>query len=212
VSGRIIYFAFTDALAEPRLVPKGTLAHALRVAERTKAAGWHRGDRGRWWPAGEALANNQRLCDAAEEHNAMVRDLYESLTKPEPAPDGELLHPADFARLHPILDLIPVPVAMWTASYYRARMEDLYEAMRGRSDEVTLAGRRLDPRQAGAVVWLLEDLLAPRSCDIDLEVPRGRDHLASSDEYQRCDRCGPVLHDDASACRRTSCPLREEPA
>lgn len=127
-----------------------------------------------------------------------------------PAP--EKLTPKQAQTFWRALNEIHVPVSRWTRKFYVDRMNHLYEVMRGREHEgVTFNARRqLSPKQAAAVVMLFAEHLDDK--DMRLDVPNGRDYLASSYDggYDWCEKCGPVHPDDVGGCRRKACPLRAE--
>ncbi|HEA67728.1 MAG TPA: hypothetical protein ENI07_13020 [Desulfobacterales bacterium] len=68
----------------------------------------------------------------------------------------------------------------------------------------------LTPEQAGQVIVLFSEYLD--TADIRLEVPRGHNRLASSDDggYLWCEKCGAVTYEDAEDCDTDGCPLRAE--
>jgi hypothetical protein len=90
-------------------------------------------------------------------------------------------------------------------------MEHLYEVMRGReSNGVTFDVKPLTEKQAAQVINLFSEFLDPD--DLRLNVPDGRDYLASSADggYEWCDKCFKPIAEDDTSCRRRKCPLREE--
>lgn len=87
----------------------------------------------------------------------------------------------------------------------------LYEVMRGRKSEgVTFDEKALTPKQTAKVIILFSEFLDHH--DIRLDVPNGRDQLASSTDggYDWCEKCGAMDPDDVPDCRKRGCPLRKE--
>lgn len=126
-------------------------------------------------------------------------------------PPSEMLTPEDARTFWYGLQSLEVPIGRWTSDYYRARMEHLYEVMRGRENEgVTFDAKRLSPKQAAAVMNIFSTYVDPG--DLRLDVPNGHDYLASSSDggYEWCEKCGPAHPDDAQVCRRKACPIRDE--
>lgn len=127
-------------------------------------------------------------------------------------PPPEKLTPKQAQTFWRALHEISVPPSRWTRELYVGRMDHLYEVMRGREHEgVTFnAHKPLSPKQAAAVVGLFAEYLDDH--DMSLDVPNGRDCLASSYDggYEWCKTCGPMDPDDVPACRRKACPLRAE--
>lgn len=214
-----VYFAFSLGLKDAVTVPKGTLAGAIRHVEqieetlglkrsqfRDNPVHWDRYDP--HWRAGFPDVEDDEICRTVSNHNRWVRRFYDNLAKwaKEPVTDGEVMTPEDAQQFWHGLQILSVRPERWTRHYYRERMEHYYEVMRGRPSEgVTFGVPKLTPKQAGAVIWLLSDLLDRE--DIRLEVPKGCDHLASSydGEYEWCARCGAVENDYAENCRKRGC-------
>ena len=104
-----------------------------------------------------------------------------------------------------------MPPERWTDDYFRDRMEHLYEVMRGRESEgVTFDAKPLTEKQAASIIRIFDQFLDP--CDLRLDVPNGRDYLASSSDggYDWCEKCGPMVWDDVGDCRKRGCPLLKE--
>lgn len=167
------------------------------------------------------------VCDRLHRHAELIRDLYEDLTEEgqrrlvadERAIAGASVvewTPDAAADLWHALDPIEVPIELWTKDHEQRVLERAYEVLRGRGDgEYRLRGRPLTAEQAGSVLWLFEHLLhLPHGDDLRLEVPRGRDFLAPSDDYEWCSTCGAVFYEDVDhyvrTCRRRGCDLRKE--
>ena len=91
------------------------------------------------------------------------------------------------------------------------RMEHVYEVLRGHESEgVTFDAKALTPKQAAAVIRMLEPYLDAH--DMRLEVPRGYDYLASSDDggYDWCITHGAVHPADGTCCRNPKCDNRQQ--
>jgi len=218
-----VFFDLSSGLSKPLLVPKGTLASILEHVRHVEATlgletEQYLDNPPHWKNCGWRLAmregiSDETLCEEAEEHNAWIRWLYEKLGEwsENPPETGEKITPEDANRFWHALERITVDPSRWTEKYYRARMEAVYEVMRGREAEgMTLDTKALTPQQAAAVVRLFEQWLDPG--DLRLDVPKGYDYLASSVDggYVFCEKCGPVHPDEAYSCRKRGCPIREE--
>jgi len=125
--------------------------------------------------------------------------------------ETEVLTPADAQTFwHGLVD-IQVPVERWSKDYYIDRMQHLYEVMRGNEREgVNFDAPKLTTKQAAAVINLFSEFLDEH--DMRLDVPRGRDYLASSYDggYDWCDTHGAVSRDDGICCSNKKCDLRQE--
>lgn len=213
-----VFFAFSVGLAQVVTAPKGTLALIIAHVEEVEATlGLEREQykdnpvHWKWngWP--DEDLDDKVLCEGVEAHNRWVRWLYDRLAEweKEPVENGEEITPEDAKTFWHGLQTLTVPTRRWTGDYYRARMECLYEVMRGRPDEgISFDAAKLSPKQAGAVIRLFESFLDPQ--DLRLEVPKGCDHLASSyhGEYDWCERCGAVLPEYAENCHKRACPVQ----
>lgn len=213
-----VFFSLSLGLKEPITVPKGTLKE---IAERVKLTEQTLGfeveqylNNPKHWKNTEPKegVSDKTLCDVAEEHNRFVRWLYYRFEEysEKPAADGEVITPEDVVPFWHGLSIIDVPAYRWTGDYYRARMDAIYEAMRGRENEgIIFDSKPLRPKQAADVInlfaqWLDHD-------DLRLDVPKGCDQLASSADggYEWCEKCGAVTWEHAEACRKRGCPLKE---
>lgn len=216
-----VFFDFSTGLAAPLQVPVGTKARYLDHVERLEETlglkrDQYRDNPVRWaWPYLFEDIDDEVLCVAVEEHNRWVRCAYEDIATWARAPveGGETLTPEDAAEFWHGFHRLTVEPDRWTEDYYRARMECLYEVMRGRPTEgISLDEKALSAKQASAVIHLFAEFLDPG--DLRLEVPRGCDHLAGSDAYRWCERCGAVDDSDGGLsvedCRRRGCPLKKE--
>jgi hypothetical protein len=213
-----VFFDFSVGLSATITVARGTLqrilAHVGKIEEtlqlkqarfETNPAYWDRND--------FAGIPDEVLCDTVEEHNRWVMQFYAQLSDLEknPVADGEALTPEDAQRFWHGLTRLNVPPHRWTREYYVARMESLYEVMRGRESEgITFDEKALTPKQAAAVIRIFDQYLDKH--DMRLDVPNGHDHLASSYDggYSWCEKCGPMKSDDAMNCKRRKCPLISE--
>ncbi|NTB01590.1 hypothetical protein [Agrobacterium tumefaciens] len=213
-----VYFAFSTGLSKPITAPKGTLSSILshmeeveselNIVKETREDGtfawpW------KWLPDD---VSDKVLCDVVDDHNCWVRRFYDLLAdwSKNPIEGGEEITPEHCKLFWHGLRILDIPPQRWTGDYYYRRMNVFYEVMRGRPSEgITFPSAKLTPKQAGAVVWLFENLLDPD--DMRLEVPKGCDFLASSyhGEYEWCERCGAVLDDYAANCRKRGCPVQE---
>jgi hypothetical protein len=213
------FFNLSAGLSRPIQAPIGTrreiIAH-VNFVERTlgfkrrkyKDNPWH-------WQSTLPVedVSDKIFCELAEEHNRFVRKLYEQLMEWSECPpeDGETITPKDAEEFWHGLVTIPVPTSRWTPEYYIARMEAVYEVLRGRECEgMTPEGKALNPRQAAFVIRLFSEFLDV--WDRRLDVPLDCDHLASSYDggYEWCEKCGPVTEDHLYRCRKKKCPMREE--
>lgn len=210
---------FAAGLAKPIKVPKGTkeqiASHFTEVESKLDMQTPGGGGKWHWYNLRDAVsrADSELLCEVAADHNWFVRWLYDRLGEwsKKPVKGGETLTPNFMKRYWDGLTEIDVPAEKWTADYYRARMEHLYEVMRGRESEgVTFDEKPLTQRQAAQVINIFSTYLDVG--DLRLDVPRGCDYLASSYDggYEWCEKCGAVLPEDADCCRKRNCPLRAE--
>lgn len=125
--------------------------------------------------------------------------------------ETEKLTPEGAATFWHGLTEIDVPPARWTRDYYVERMQHVYEVLRGVDSEgVAFDAKPLSSKQAAAVVRVIDRYLDKH--DTRLDVPRGRDHLAASDDggYDWCDTHGAVHWDDGMCCSKRTCELRRE--
>lgn len=230
------YFAH----GEQMVVPKGTLAEARRVVGRTLTAlgletevylGARRlcrrakGD-GTFYHSDEPgpSVTDEVFCDTVAEHMRWYHSFYQLMAKlhKEPLTEGEVMTEADASDFWHGLHAIRVPVERWTTEYFKNRMTEMYEIMRGRSTEGYHV-KAFTPQQASTVIWLVTEFLGIHKDDVDPEVPfeigqRGRltqlDELVFRDDYEYCDSgngfkgCGPITN--PRACRKKKCPLRHE--
>ncbi len=153
---------------------------------------------GRWLP----VVSRQLADDAF---------MFSSMNDVDPQPPPVMMTPEDAQSFWHGLQQIYVPAHRWTSNYYRDRMEHVYKVLRGSESEgVTFDCKGLSPKRAAAVINLFSEFLD--RYDLRLDVPKGRDQLASSSdgEYDWCEKCGAVDPDDGRACRKKACPIRDE--
>jgi hypothetical protein len=240
-----VFFALSSGLKTPLKVPAGTLAAIIaHVAHIEEVMGIQRerypdnpGVPERWKTFQSFGANlkDEEFCREAAAHNAWVINIYENFgfwakhpftigkghqdTGPNRCyPTGtkaEVITPKQADQFWCALNRITVPPDRWDKDYYRARMEHLYEVLRGRPSEgVSLDEKPLTIRQAAQVINLFSEFLDPD--ELRLDVPNGHDRLKSSYDggYTWCEKCGPVDEDDfndcVDNCRKRKCPLRAE--
>lgn len=216
-----VFFAFSSGLRKPLKAPKGTHAAILKHVQEVEATlnlkTTQYKDNPKHWDSVKLAwqdIDDDVLCKTVESHNDFVRRLYHDMAKwsESPVNGGEKITPAMAAEWWHGLEILSVPTSRWTRDYYRARMECLYEVMRGReTDGITWDSKvPLSPDQAANVIGLFAEFLDDH--DLRLDVPRGHDYLASSYDggYEWCEKCGAVCYDDAIDCKRRGCPLRKE--
>lgn len=215
-----VFFSFSTGLTAPLTVPVGTKAGILRhvsdVEQTLELKLVRRELNPGYWDYRDRFegVDDETLCSTVIRHNEWVRWLYDRVADwaKEPATGNtEVITPEDAQAFWHGLTLLEVDTARWTKEYYRERMDHLYEVMRGREDQgVTFDEKALTPKQAASVIRLFSVYLDTN--DIRLDVPKGGDRLASSDdgEYDWCERCGAVWPDDAEGCQKRKCPIREE--
>lgn len=219
-----VFFSFSTGLSQTLRVPKGTAASAIaHVEEVERTLGLKRSkykdDPVHWdhwdeqWRAGFPKVDDKVLCKTVEEHNQWVQRLYEQFEQwaEKPVEDGEDLTPEIAATFWHGLQQLKVNPDRWTDNYYRARMDELYEVMRGREAAgMTFDAKALTEKQAAAVIRIFDQYLDTN--DLRLDVPDGRDYLASSYDggYDWCDKCFKPKAPDDYGCRRKGCPLSEE--
>ncbi|MBB3297832.1 MULTISPECIES: hypothetical protein [unclassified Rhizobium] len=214
-----VFFNFSQGLSRSVMAPKGTkasvIAHVEDIERRLKLEReQYRDNQVHWkshgWPSSDLKDDD--LCKGVEDHNRWVHWFYDRLEEwaKDPVTNGEEITPDDAKAFWHGLKTLTVHPSRWNGDYYRARMEELYEVMRGRPTAgISFDAAKLSPKQAGAVIHLFEGFLDPQ--DLRLEVPRGCDHLASSywGEYDWCERCGAVLPEYSENCRKRGCPVQE---
>ena len=224
-----VFFGFSSGLAEPIRVPVGTKKSIIEHVEevesvlglkRTKyednPVHWDH-----WDPEyrnGFPSVEDKTLCETVQYHNGWVRSLYRDFAEWSEKPfksskghRGEWITPKDAQKFWHGLVELRVSTDRWTADYYIARMEHLYEVMRGRESEgVTFGTKALTTKQAAAVINIFSPYLDHD--DRRLDVPNGYDYLASSYDggYDWCEKCGAMRPEDADACRKRKCPIRAE--
>lgn len=237
-----VYFGFSWRLAKTLTVPKGTKAEAIahvEEVERTlnlKRVPPYKGNIKAYGPLYPADWDYRRdwsgiedklLCETVEKHNAWVRWIYDRFAEWSKTPfkptlwvkETEKLTPRDARKFWHGLTLLDVPPERWTRDYYRARMEAIYQSMRGTETEGrSFDAKALTEQQAGAVLNLFSEFLDNHDLRLDVVQRPGRgfnglDRLASSYDggYDWCEKCfKPIDPDCIGECRRRGCPLRRE--
>jgi hypothetical protein len=213
-----LFFELSTGLTATVTVPHGTLqrliAHVEEIERTLKLKRVRYKENPAHWDRNNFSGiPDELLCKTVDEHNRLVIWFYQQLLEwnKTPVADGEPLTPEDAQQFWHGLTRLNIQPHRWTREYYVARMESLYEVMRGReSDGVTFDEKALTPKQAAAVVRVFDQYLDKH--DMRLEVPNGHDHLASSYDggYHWCEKCGPMKWDDAMDCKRRKCPLIAE--
>lgn len=235
-----VFFSFSWSLAKALTVPEGfraaAIAHVVEVErvlglkrinpskENIEACGpnyparWDRIDY-------SFEEDDDRMCKIIEDHNAWVRQKYQEFEDYSKTPfvpthwikGSEELTPYDASEFWHGLEILTVPIDRWSKDYYRARMESVFEVMRGRPTEGVEfdAAKALTQQQAGAVINLFSEFLDAYDLRLDVVQQPGRgfngqDRLASSYDggYTWCDGCSkPIDYDCIGQCKRRNCPL-----
>lgn len=210
-----VFFDLSTGIAGPINVPIGTTKMMLdHVALLESALGIEREEyngQTRWnrWPLIKKAAQikDELLCSTVDEHNAKVRYFYGVLEEAGPATDKtEELTPEKAQEFWLGLSQLEVPVARWSNDFYRARMEAIYECLRGRESEGMLIDcEPLSPKQADEVINLFSQWLDRG--DIRLAVKKDCDYLSSSydGEYEWCAGCGAVDADEIDFDDEANC-------
>lgn len=187
-----VFFSMSTGLSKVVRVPAGTLAEIFAHIEGVEQKLGLKCERYldnpvHWATTDFADISDDVLCDTADEHNGWIVDLWNDFCKwaQEPIEGGEEITPEQSVGFWYGLEPITVPAERWTATYYRSRMEHLYEVMRGvESEGVSFEAGPLRPQQASAVIVLFAEFLDAH--DLRLEVRRGYDCLESSDDRADC--------------------------
>lgn len=213
-----VYFDMSTELSKPITVQKGTLAKIEEDIHRTEEGlgleiGQYK-DNPPHWKSTEPKegVSDETYCQIVESHNRFISWLYKHLEACSEKPffDGEVITPKQSSKFWHGLQTIKVPVKRWSRDYYVARMEEMYEALRGRGEDYSLNSKALTERQAADVICLFGQWLDTHDCRPD--VPKGHDYLATSDDggYYWCEKCGAVTEQDAENCTKRKCPIKEE--
>ena len=213
-----VYFSMSTGLSKPVTVQKGTLAKIVeRVHETEETLGLktvrYKGNP-KYWDGTKPTKDidDKVYCNVAESHNCFIRWLYCHFEEhsDNPFPEGETITPEQLSEYWHGLREIDVPVDRWSRDYYVARMEEMYEALRGRGEGFMLNSKPLTERQAADVICLFGQWLDAHDCRPD--VPKGHDRLACSDDggYLWCEKCGAVTEEDAVTCSKRKCPIKAE--
>jgi hypothetical protein len=224
-----VFFGFSSGLAKPIRVPVGTKKAIIEhVKEVESVLGLKRTQYEKnpihWdyfdsqFMNGFPGVDDEVLCKTVSYHNAWVRGIYRDFAEWSKTPfksskdhKGEWITPKDAEKFWHGFQTLGVGSSRWTGDYYTERMESLYEVMRGRESEgCTFDAKPLTEKQAAAVINIFSPFLDHD--DRRLDVPNGYDYLASSCDggYDWCEKCGAMRPEDADACRKRKCPLREE--
>ena len=236
-------FMFSTGLKSPMTVPAGTLADAQEhVQDVQETLGLvvtkHMDNPARWRDTTPTVEiTDEELCDLAREHNEWIDELWENLGKWHESPptgETETLTPEDAATFWHGTRKIKVPLERWDRRYYRERMEEVYNILRGQDVAGVHWGEKpLTPRQAAGVLWLISEHLGIDVGDQRLEAPREwvwsrkarRMKLVQLDEiqpsngydgngYEWCERCGAVATDSEveTDCprRKSQCPVKRD--
>lgn len=213
-----IYFGFAQGLKKIIIIPLGKIDFMRNLIETTENTLELKREKyldnpERWAFSKYEGIKDSLLCSTASHHNEEVRRFYNLLAacSEKPITSGDALTPDIFSELLPGLEFITVPPERWNGEYYKEKMQTLYEVMRGRESEgISFDTKKLTEKQAANVVRLFSEFLDHD--DRRLDVPKGHDYLASSDDggYDWCEKCGAITWDDAQRCGRKKCPLIEE--
>lgn len=231
-----VFFSMSLGLKSPLSVPKGTKSACIaHVEEVEKILGLRRikylDNLMHWSQYDFSNIESKVLCETVSRHNQWVRKCYDDFAwwsknpfkkgmgHQAEGPDGaypigwksEKITPVEAQVFWHGFQMFEVPIEKWTREFYTAKMEHLYEVMRGHDSQgVSFNEKALTPRQAAAVVNLFGTYLDSHDCRLD--VPKGRDYLASpwNGGYDWCEKCGAVCPDDANQCSKRKCPIREE--
>lgn len=201
-----VYFDFSVGFNTTLFFRKGTYERVLLAVNETERRlgirrEYYEGSC-RWnhWPLVAKTVSDKDYCDAVEKHNSIVRWFYEECSKASNEATKqrpEAISPDMATNLFIGLQQLTVPVQKWTYEYYQARMEAIYDTLRGRPEEgMTFDSEPLSIEQARDVVVLFAQYLD--SHDIRLEVCKGHDSLTNSysEGYFWCSKCGAVDYDD----------------
>ncbi len=213
-----VLFSFSTGISKPIVVQKGTLENIKERVHLTEEAlglevEQYR-DNPKYWKSTEPEdgVSDKLCCQVAEEHNNFIRWLYHHFTDHAEVPfpgDSETITPEQIAPFWHGLVEIDVPVERWTRDYYVARMEELYESMRGRGEVIIFDSKPLTERQAADVINIFAGYLDKH--DVRLDSP-GTDSLAGEDDggYYWCEKCGAVTEQHAAECKKRKCPIKAE--
>lgn len=236
-------FMFAQGLKESIVVPAGTLeqaqAHVQRIEQRLGlVAEKYLDNPSRWGSTAPTVdVTDEELCSVAREHDEWIDWLWDRLGEwHETPPTGatEMLTPEAAATFWHGTQAIDVPTARWDRQFYRKRMEEVYEILRGRPVcGVHWGSKPLTPQQAAGVLWLLAEHLGIDVGDQRLEAPREwqwdpkarRMKLVQLDEiqpsnsydgdgYEWCEKCGAIAvdYDGDTGCPRSKskCPIKRD--
>ena len=213
-----VYFNMSTGVSKPITVQKGTLTKIKECIKETEEGlgleiEQYKDNPPHWGSTKpKEGVSDETYCQIVEAHNRFVYWLYKHIEacSEKPFYDGEVITPEQSAKLWYGLVTINIPVERWSRDYYVARMEEMYEALRGRGEGYFLNSKPLTERQAADVICLFGQWLDVHDCRPD--VPKGHDHLAAMDDggYVWCEKCGAVTEQDAANCTKRKCPIKEE--
>lgn len=202
-----VFFELSTGITNPINVPRGTYVAIMKtIANTERELGIERetyNEEVRWdrWPLVKRNdLTDEQYCRSAEAHNREVQRLYRTLAEwsGKPATDKtEELTPEMAKSFWLGLSLIDVPPERWTRDYYRARMEEVYETLRGRpKGGMMFDSDALTEQQAADVINLFSQWLDVG--DLRLDVVKGDDTLTSSYDggHSWCSGCGAVRPED----------------
>ncbi len=220
-----VLFDLSIGLSKPITVPRGTLENILAhihwaeqelgliIEENPQSQSGKKYYRNHQPKEG---VSDETFCQVAEKHYQFIRELYQEFAdcSQTPCVEGETITPEESEKFWYGLTTIEVPVERWTMEYFRARMEEIYDVLRGNSSllksNIFFDSKALTARQAAEVIGVFSAFLD--KWDLRLDVPKDRDYLASSYDggYYWCEKCGAVTEEDAARCRKRGCPIRKE--
>lgn len=172
---------------------------------------WHLKDRER-----DALI--ECMSQAVLRHNDYVMQLYEDLTKWQgrrwKRGEAETITVPQSVEFWGGLQILEFPRELWTRNHFTEHMQHLHELLTtGESRGVSLDCKPFNPKQASALLKLLEDELDQWNFDMRFDIPldenlKPYDMIVASYDggYDWCERCGPIHTDDFRA-RCAVCPL-----
>lgn len=201
----MVFFEFSVGFQRTLFFRKGTYERVLLAVNSTERRLGIRREyydgACRWrHPLVIKVVGDAEYCDAVEQHNRMVRYFYSECDEADVQATerrSEAISPDMAANLFIGLRLLSVTPEMWTRDYYQARMEAIYQTLRGREEEgMTLDSEPLSVKQAEDVIILFSQYLDVH--DIRLAVCKGQDSLTNSysEGYFWCSQCGAVDYDD----------------
>lgn len=204
-----VLFDLSSGLKKPITVPKGTCEDIkTHIEKTTKEAGLKvvqfKDNPPRWnshTPATDV--DDETASHVVFEHNRFIRELYGDLalwSQTPPEGETETLTPEFADAIWYGLSTLNLSYDRWSASAYIEQMGTLFQAMtKGESGGVYFGNgeETLSLRQAADVIILFSMYLDRH--DVRLDLPEGRDFLATSDETLWCEKCSaPWLWEDVT--------------